>query len=290
MKSSRQIPPWAGAGFVMGALGILLLLERKRPLRKMTQSKLKRDTRNLAMAAFSAATIKALERPIVGPLTRLVEYRRWGLVKRLGLPPGLETLLVVILMDYTLYFWHYLTHKIPFLWRFHEAHHIDLDLDTTTALRFHFGEMVLSTPWRALQILIIGVSPRNFSIWQAATTVEILFHHSNVKLPERLERWLSRVIVTPRMHGIHHSTVKEETDSNWSTIFSLADRLHGTLKLNVPQDLITIGVPAYQDPEQVSLGMSLALPFQIQVWQWTRPGQSAPKRPSLPLPQTALVR
>ena len=93
--------------------------------------------------------------------------------------------------------------------------------------------------------------------------MEILFHHSNVRLPAGFERWLCRVIVTPRMHGIHHSIVREETDSNWSTIFSWPDYVHGTLKLNVPQDEITIGVPAFQNPEELTIGKLVQMPFTV---------------------------
>src|SRR5439155_4858969 len=103
------------------------------------------------------------EKPVTQPLTALVEQRRWGLLKRLALPAWLEVPLAVALLDYTLYIWHILVHKVRFLWRFHQPHHVDLDMDASTALRFHFGEMVLSVPWRALQIVLIGASPRALS-------------------------------------------------------------------------------------------------------------------------------
>src|SRR5262249_54996648 len=106
------------------------------------------------------------------------------------------------LLDYTLYLWHVLTHRVPLLWRFHQAHHVDLGMDASTALRFHFGEMVLSVGWRAGQVVLIGVSPLALSVWQTATLMEIMFHHSNVELPIEVEQWLCRLVVTPRMHGI----------------------------------------------------------------------------------------
>jgi sterol desaturase/sphingolipid hydroxylase (fatty acid hydroxylase superfamily) len=147
------------------------------------------------------------------------------------------------------------------LWRYHVVHHIDLDLDTSTALRFHFGELTLATPWRVAQIVVIGTSPLALSIWQTALLMSILFHHSNVRLPLAFERRLNRVLVTPRMHGIHHSAVHEQTDSNWSSGLTVWDWLHGTLRLNVPQEEITIGVAEFQDPEDVTLPKIVALPF-----------------------------
>lgn len=288
-RAQRELPAWLNVALVGGALGALLIFERRRPLRKQTQNGLQRDARNLTIAAIAGASTALAQGPFVLPLARRVERRRWGLLNAARVPEPLKTLLAVALMDYTLYVWHYLTHKSRFLWRFHEAHHVDLDLSTTTAIRFHFGELVLSVPWRMGQVLAIGVSPRAFSIWQTTTMLAILFHHSNLRLPLQVEKWLSRILVTPRMHGIHHSVVKGETDSNWSTIFSFSDRLHGTLRLNVPQDEITIGVPAYRDERDVTLRNTLALPFRRQLSTWTRPGQAAPERGVLTQPVTRLA-
>jgi sterol desaturase/sphingolipid hydroxylase (fatty acid hydroxylase superfamily) len=218
--------------------------------------------RNLAVAGLGAAALALTERPLAERLTALVERRRWGLLKVARMPARLEVLLAVVLLDYTLYLWHVLTHRAPWLWRFHRMHHADLDLSTTTALRFHFAELVLSVPWRAAQIVLIGVSPRSFSAWQTALLLSVMFHHSNVRLPESLERRLNALVVTPRMHGIHHSTAREERDSNWSSGLALWDRLHGTFRLDVPQDEIEIGVPEYREPSEVGLLRVLKLPFE----------------------------
>jgi sterol desaturase/sphingolipid hydroxylase (fatty acid hydroxylase superfamily) len=257
----RKVPAWVSGALVVGAFGVLVWLERRRPLRRAVEPKLRREARNLAVAAVSAAALRVTEKPVAEALTSLVERRGWGLLKLRRLPAWLEVALAVVLLDYTLYLWHVLTHRVPFLWRFHLAHHVDLDLDASTALRFHFTELVLSVPWRAGQILLIGVSPLALSVWQTLLFVSILFHHSNVELPLEVERRLNALVVTPRMHGIHHSVVKEETNSNWSSGLTLWDWLHGTLRLDVPQHDIVIGVPAYRDPEEVGLAEILKLPF-----------------------------
>ena len=259
--SAKKVPGWLSALLVGGAFAGLVWWERRRPLRRATQPKLRRDARNLTVAALSAAAIQVAETPVTAPLAELVERRRWGLLKRLDLPAWLEVPLAVVLFDYTLYLWHVLTHKLPFLWRFHKIHHVDLDMDASTALRFHFGEMVLSVPFRAAQVLVIGASPLALSVWQTATLVEILFHHSNAELPAAVEDWLSRLIVTPRLHGIHHSVEPAEVNSNWSSGLTLWDWLHGTLRRDVPQDAITIGVPDYLDPARVTLPRILEMPF-----------------------------
>jgi len=281
---------WLDLLVVGGALAGLLWLERRRPLRRPVEPKTRREGRNLAVAVLSAAAIRLTEKPVVEPLAELVERRRWGLLKRLDLPGWLELPLSVALLDYTLYVWHVLVHKVPFLWRFHRVHHVDLDLDASTAVRFHFAEMILSVPWRAAQVVVLGVSPRGLKVWQTLTLLEVMFHHSNVELPVEVERWLCRLVMTPRLHGIHHSIVPEETDSNWSSGLTVWDWLHGTLKLGVPQDDITIGDPAYRDPREVTLPRILALPFESQRPAGLLPDGSRATRPAQPTPPDRLLR
>jgi sterol desaturase/sphingolipid hydroxylase (fatty acid hydroxylase superfamily) len=278
----RRVPTWLSAPLVVGAFALLAWAERRRPLRRAVEPKTTREGRNLAVAAVGALALQLTERPLTEKLTALVEGRRWGLLKRVSLPAWLEVALAVVLLDYTLYLWHVLTHRSPLLWRFHVAHHVDLDLDASTALRFHFGELLLSVPWRAAQVLALGVSPLSLSAWQTFLLLSIMFHHSNVRLPLGVERAVNLLLVTPRMHGIHHSTVREETDSNWSSGLTVWDRLHGTLRLNVPQEGIEIGVPAYRRPEEVELLKVLSMPFGEQRPTWLLPDDGRPARASLP--------
>jgi len=276
--SDPPLPLWLSGAVVASAFVVLLGLERWQPLRRTVEPKGRRVARNLAVTALGAAAVALTERPAITPLCAAVAARRWGLLQWAALPSMLEVPLALLLMDYTLWVWHVLTHRVPFLWRFHLVHHVDRDLDASTALRFHFGELVLSIPWRAAQVLLIGVSPLAFSLWQTALQVSILFHHSNVRIPLALERRLVRFVVTPRMHGIHHSTVRGETDTNWSSGLTLWDRLHGTLRLDVPQAEITIGVPTYQAPADARLGRILALPFVHQRGSWPAGGPDARTR------------
>ena len=290
MKRFGGMQAWLNAALIGTAFGALVWLERRRPLRRRTvESKLTRDTRNLAIAFLGAVALQIAERPVINTLTRMVERHQLGLLKRVRLRPWLEVALAVVLLDYTLYVWHVLTHRLAFLWRFHLVHHVDLDMDASTALRFQFGELVLSVPWRAGQIVLIGVSPLSFSTWQTLLLLSILFHHSNVRVPVNIERWLNRFIVTPRMHGIHHSIVPEETDSNWSSGLTIWDRLHGTLRLNVPQDEVVIGVPAYRYPDEVRLERLLVMPFEEQRSSWQLPGNGRPVRAALPVPADHLL-
>lgn len=283
MRARRdRVPPWLAGGLILGSFATLVWLERRRPLRRETESKPTRTVRNLAVAALGAVTVQLAEQPVVRPVATWVERRRVGLLQRAELPRWLETVLAALLLDYTLFVWHILVHRVPWLWRFHQVHHADLDLDASTALRFHFGELAISVPWRVAQIVVLGVPPFALSVWQTALLVSILFHHSNVELPARAERRLGRILVTPRMHGIHHSIVPEEAGSNWSSGLSLWDRLHRTLRLNVPQEAVTIGVPAYRDARELVLPRILGMPFREQRASWVLPGDGVPTRAPRP--------
>lgn len=253
---------------IIAAVGAVILLEKRRPLRNSAESKFVRDTRNLAVSGIAAAALMIVEKPVTDRLTKFVERKNVGLLKIFKLPRGLEIFLAVVLLDYTLYLWHVLTHKVPFLWRFHLVHHVDLDLDASTALRFHFGELTISTAWRAAQILVIGVSPDALKIWQMLLLPAILFHHSNIELPEKFEQNLSFLLITPRLHGIHHSAVQNETDSNWSSGLAIWDWLHGTRRTDVSQTEIVVGVPAFQNSEDVEFIEILKLPFEKQKPSW----------------------
>src|SRR5262249_18240245 len=176
-----------------------------------------------------------------------------------------------------------LNHKIPWLWRFHNVHHIDPDLDVTTGFRFHFGEVLLSTAFRVVQVGLIGMSLRTFATYELVFQAETLFHHSNLRMPIRFERLLTRLIVTPRMHGIHHSQVRRETNSNFGVIFSWWDRLHQTLGLNIPQSKIAIGIAGYASIDDNKLWSALIIPFVKQRDYWRKSDGSVPERDAVQL-------
>jgi sterol desaturase/sphingolipid hydroxylase (fatty acid hydroxylase superfamily) len=135
----------------------------------------------------------------------------------------------------------------------------------------------MSIPVRAAQMIVIGVDSQTLWLWQTILFASILFHHSNARLPLRVERVLVRLIVTPRMHGIHHSIVQRETNSNWGTVFCWWDKLHRTLRRDIPQDAITIGVASYREEHELTLGKLWALPFGKQR-EWRLPNGEKPER------------
>jgi sterol desaturase/sphingolipid hydroxylase (fatty acid hydroxylase superfamily) len=256
---------------------LCLWFEQKKPLRKTTQGKARRVLMNLEIAAISAIFLRLLFYPIVLLISAWSHREEVGILSYFKLPVAMHLVIAILALDYTFYFWHWLNHKVPFLWRFHNVHHVDLDLDVSTASRFHFGELIMSTGFRSGQILLLGIDPFTLILFETLITTSAQFHHSNIKLPKKFERYLNKFLVTPRMHGIHHSIVREETDSNFSTIFSFWDRIHKSLKLHIPQDMITIGVASYRRPRETSFINSLVIPFNKQR-PWRLPDGTVPRR------------
>lgn len=274
--SNGSISPVFRLAVLVSVFATALFFEARRPLRASTQPKTKRVFINLGLAATATLLLRFSFYPVVLALAFRVEEQQYGLLQWLKAPRLLEMALSIVLLDWTFYYWHLGLHKIPFLWRFHNVHHVDLDLDSSTAFRFHFGELAIPTFYRSVQIFVFGISPLNLAIFELLITTFAQFHHSNIRLPLALERVLSKVLIMPRTHGIHHSTVQDETDSNYGTIFSFWDFLHRTLKNSIPQSRITIGVPAYQNPQELGLFSILKMPFQRQrPWPVTKETRKA---------------
>lgn len=280
---------WVAPAAVTGAFLLFLLTESRFPLRRSREPKLRRMSRNLALAGIGLAVFELLQIPVLLPVSKWTMEERIGLLNWIPGTGWIRTAVAVVLLDYTLWFWHWSNHRVPFFWRFHRVHHVDRDMDASTGLRFHFGELAMSVGFRALQIAAVGADPLSVSAYQILLSASVLFHHSSTRLPLGLERVLARLIVTPRMHGIHHSDCRNEADTNWSSILSAWDYLHGTIRLDVPQKTITIGVPAFDAPEQVTLGRLLLMPFRRRGDDWKRADGSAPVRPKPASARTRLL-
>jgi sterol desaturase/sphingolipid hydroxylase (fatty acid hydroxylase superfamily) len=208
-----------GFPILLALIPVLFLLETKFQLRKRVQGRWKRILINISTGLPSFVLLRALFIPAMVWLSTENEHWQIGLNYLLPLPGWVKFVIGFLLLDYFIYLWHRLTHIIPFLWRFHLVHHTDLDLDISTAIRFHFGELVLSIIFRGMSV------------------------------------------VTPRMHGIHHSVLVKERNSNWGTIFSFWDRLHRTFS-GRNNNGIVIGEAVYQDKKKLTVVMLLLLPFK----------------------------
>jgi len=267
--------------FLIVSFLLLSFLQWKFPLRRQSFSQVRRFLRNALFSSpgFVLARLSLIPFPLLTALWAAQNH--FGLLRLLPIPHWLGIVLGVLLMDYLYWWWHVALHLVPILWRFHNVHHSDLDMDVTTALRFHLGEIIFSVPFRIAIVVAFGIDFWALVIFELLFEAANLFEHSNWRLPIRLERFLNHLLVTPRMHGIHHSIVQRETNSNWGTVFCWWDYLHRTLRRDVPQDAITIGVASYRDETELTLGKLFVLPFRSQR-PWQLPDGQIPDRPVRP--------
>lgn len=228
-----------------------LLLERLRPADHWPESRHKRYRRlgnNLGLWLINVGMSVLL----VIPLTALAAGH--GLSWRPGWWSGAGGLVLdIVLLDMAIYGWHVANHRVALLWRFHRVHHEDEFLDVTSALRFHFGEVLLSACARSALIVALGFPLQSVIVFEALVLVAAGFHHSNMALPPRLEQWLSWVLVTPAIHWVHHHAVREHTDSNYATVFSLWDRVFRTRSGFQRHSGMRIGVAGGQEQGIVRL-------------------------------------
>ncbi len=257
---------------------LLFLSEFLFPLRKKEHSPKFRLAINFTLSIFSFLVAFFVIMPVVKKSLGFTSKEDFGVLYILQLPSIIKGILGFFLLDLSFYYWHLLNHKLPFLWRFHNVHHFDPDLDISTAFRFHFGEITMSVVFKMIQVTLIGVNIVPYLIYEVCFNANTIFQHSNIKLPIKFERILNRLIVTPRMHSIHHSQVEDETNSNYSTVVPWWDWLHNTIRLNIPQNDLVIGVPAYSKEDDNNFLQVFILPFKKQRDYWMSINGKAPDR------------
>lgn len=261
MNIIKRVFDGKGAPVLVAAFVVLFISEGRRQLRKRVRPRWNRVAINSIVSIPAFTLLRFLFLPVMIKLATKNEQLQWGLNAQYKANGYIKGVVAFLLMDYSNYLWHILLHKLPFLWRFHLVHHSDHDLDITTALRFHFGEIIGSVVYRGAFVFLSGATPLNVLLYEIFFEGATQFHHSNLRLNYQLEKKLNTILVTPRMHGIHHSVNRQEKDSNYSVIFSVWDRVHNTARLNVPQEEIVIGDLSYNDPDELTIGYLLKLPF-----------------------------
>ena len=236
---------------VMTAFALFFALERILPARAYPG--IRRIGRNLGLWALAVASAA-----MILPLTQWAASLQWFVKPDAWTARG-GFIVDVIVLDLWVWFWHWANHQVPLLWRFHRVHHLDQHLDTTSALRFHFGETIISAIVRLPLIVLIAVPASTAVAFEALVLIAAIFHHSNIKISAPVERILSRVIVTPGIHWVHHHTDPRDTDSNYATIISVWDRIFRTRSATRRFDAMPIGLASLQDS---GLGRLIASPFQ----------------------------
>jgi sterol desaturase/sphingolipid hydroxylase (fatty acid hydroxylase superfamily) len=249
-----------------GVFMVMALGELAAPRRDLGFGRSRRWMTNLAIVLIDTLAVR-----LVFPLAAVgvaiwADTHGIGLFHTLALPGWLAGLLAFLVLDLAIWTQHLAVHKVPVLWRIHRVHHADVDIDFTTALRFHPFEILLSMVWKMLVILLIGAPPLSVFVFEVVLNGMAMFNHANVALSNRLDRILRAVVVTPDMHRVHHSTDIRETDSNYGFNLSVWDRLFRTY---VPQPALghldmNIGLDDYQCDRPTELAWSLWLPFRAQ--------------------------
>lgn len=241
----------------------MMLWEWRRPRRPLSLPRARRWPANLGIIVVDGVVLRLAFPILAVGAAELAETHGWGLFHGLRAPFWLACAGSLLLLDLTIYAQHVVFHKVPLLWRLHRMHHTDLDFDVTTALRFHPLEIVLSMLVKLAVVLILGAPPVAVMLFEVILNATALFNHGNVRLPERTDRALRRLLVTPDMHRVHHSARPEETDRNFGFNLPWWDRLFGTYR-DQPRDGhagMTIGLEYFRDWRAIRLHGLLAQPF-----------------------------
>ena len=245
--------------FVAGLLAFLLI-EALAPARAAVTPRWQRMGFHAGVAVLNTVTIRLLAYVPFLLWLVYVEEEGWGLSRWLGLVGWTEIIVSVVVLDLFDYFWHRANHRVRFLWRFHKAHHADTEMDVSTALRFHPGELLISSVMKALWVVAWGPTVVAWFLFEALVSLCAQFHHANIDFPDRIERVLSWIMVTPRFHAAHHAVDQRLGNRNFSTIFSIWDHLFGSY--GQPAD----GGDSTNAPGLIGLPEARALAFSPIAW------------------------
>lgn len=233
--------PWLAGALVLW-VGTVFLLERLAAAETPPKDNRRRILRNIGLgliALTAAPLLLTLTGRIAGGIAPLVPLATLGSLGAL--------LIQLLILDIWTYGMHRAYHEVPFLWRFHAPHHLDEHLDASSAFRFHLGEILISAAMRLIPALAFGMDAATLLLFEAILTANAVFHHSNIRLPERFEKALSLLIVTPSIHWMHHHKKRADTDSNYTAVLSIWDRLFGSRNLKPRRIGMSIGVEGEQD-------------------------------------------
>ena len=259
MTWDGTLPPWLKMVVLVAALATLWVWESARPFFERPHGRWRHAGRNLFVALLNTMLLALVFGAATVGVAAWAESHRIGWLHQWTLPGWVTLALAVLLLDGWLYVWHRLNHAIPLLWRFHRMHHADCEMDVTTALRFHAGELVLSAILRLALIPLLGVTSTQLLVHETLVVAATMFHHANISVG-RLDWWLALGIVTPFLHKVHHSREPIETNSNYSVIFSWWDRLGRTLRQRDDCESLRLGLNEFDDPRWETVTGLLSIP------------------------------
>lgn len=242
----------------------MLLWQKLKPRRTPSSHFYQRWPMHLALTLINSMLMKLVFPLGLSALALFFSQHGWGLFNVIALPTVLVIIVSVIFLDCVIYWQHRLFHVVSLLWRLHRMHHSDLEFDTTTALRFHPAEMLISLAIKATVIMAFGIPATAVLIFEIILNALALFNHSNIHLPDKVDILLRRAIVTPDMHRVHHSIIVSESSCNYGFNLSLWDKLFGSyLKDSAAgQKKMIFGLQGCSYEEQKTLWQLLIQPFK----------------------------
>jgi len=249
---------------------LMALIELLWPKRHLLASKRRRWLTNLGISVAGTVLLRLMAMLAV-PLAAIAaafyaQQNGIGLLNQVAWPEWIKVVIALLVLDLAIWVQHWASHKVPLLWRLHQVHHADRDIDVTTAVRFHPVEIGLSMLWKIVVVVPLGASPFTVFLFEVILNACAMFNHANIALPLWLDRIVRLFIVTPDMHRVHHSVLKREYDTNFGFNLSLWDRLFGTYTAQPEKGHqgMTIGLPPYQNENPTRFGWTLWLPFGPQ--------------------------
>ncbi|MPV85783.1 sterol desaturase family protein [Ostreibacterium oceani] len=253
-------------GVFFAVLLAVALAEHWRPKRQLTFAKSKRWTRNLALVVANTLALRLFVPFTAASVAIYATQQDIGLFNWLNLPFYWQVILSVIVLDLIIYGQHVVFHYVPWLWRLHKVHHIDQDIDVTTGLRFHPLEIIISALIKCSAVWLLGVPFLAVVLFEILLNATALFNHGNLRLPHNVDRVLRKLLVTPDMHRVHHSTRVIETNSNFGFNLSCWDYLFKTYRAQpkAGHQAMKIGLSAYPDAQKTGFWWLLVLPFKRQ--------------------------
>src|SRR5713101_3939899 len=234
------------------------------PRRKLTVGRVTRWPSNIGVVMVNTALLRLILPAGAVGFAFFCSAHGWGFFNAMHVPIWLTILPSVVILDFVIYLQHVMFHAVPVLWRVHRMHHVDLDFDVTTGLRFHPIEIVLSLLIKLGVVAALGASAVGVLIFEVLLNATSLFNHGNISLPQQIDRWLRWIVVTPDMHRVHHSIVVEETNSNFGFNLPWWDRLLGTYRAQpaAGHESMTIGIEQFRDPKELRLDRMLTHPLR----------------------------
>ena len=230
--------------------------------RGQERERLKHGLRNMTLSGLNILLVALGFSVAWAAAAHWSEENQFGLLHWLRLSRWPHFVFAILLLDFWTYWWHWLNHRVPFFWRFHRTHHSDPRMDVTTANRFHIGEICMSSVIRIGLIMVLGIRLWELVAYEVLLYAVVQFHHANIGLPARLDRLFRCLIPTPAMHKVHHSRVSVETNSNYSSLLSVWDRVFGTFRLREEPHTIEFGLDEFKRPEDQTLTGLLKTPLK----------------------------